>query len=47
VDSDRIGVLLKMSVENFVETGLRKNLPELPKFTGLALRAAARVLSNL
>jgi len=38
VDSDLIGVTLKMSVENFLETGLRKNLPELPTTTGLGLR---------
>src|SRR5882762_6469726 len=36
-----------MSVENFLETGLRKNLPELPNATGLALRTAAKVLSNV
>ena len=36
-----------MSVENFLETGLRKNLPELPNATGLTLREAARVFSNV
>src|SRR6267143_3590421 len=36
-----------MSVENFLEPGLRKNLPELPNTTGLALRTAAKVLSNV
>src|SRR5882762_242255 len=36
-----------MSVENFLETGPRKNLPELPNTTGLALRTAAKVLSNV
>ena len=47
MDSDLIGVTLKMSVENFLETGLRKNLPELPTETGLALREVAKVLSNV
>jgi len=47
VDSDLIGVTLKMSVKNFLETGLRKNLPELPNTTGLALREAAKVISNV
>src|SRR6267142_2083250 len=36
-----------MSVKNFLETGLRKNLPELPNTTGLALREAAKVISNV
>jgi hypothetical protein len=47
VDSDLIGVTLKMSVENFLETGLRKNLPELPNATGLTLPKAAKVFSNV
>jgi shikimate kinase len=47
VDSDLIGVSLKMSVENFLETGLRKNLPELPNTTGLVLPEAAKVFSNV
>jgi hypothetical protein len=47
VDSDHFGVTLKMSVENFLETGPRKNLPELPNLTGLRLREAARVFSKL
>ena len=47
MDSELIGVALKMSVENFLETGLRKNLPELPNTTGLGLREAAKVLSNV
>jgi len=47
VDTDLFGVTLKMSVENFLETGPRKNLPELPNATGLKLRVAAGVFSNL
>jgi hypothetical protein len=47
VDTDHFGVALKMSVENFLETGPRKNLPELPNATGLRLREAAKVISNV
>jgi shikimate kinase len=36
-----------MSVENFLGTRLRKNLPELPNLTGLKPRKAARVHSKL
>ena len=36
-----------MSVENFLETGPRKNLPELPNATGLTLREAATAFSNV
>jgi shikimate kinase len=36
-----------MSVENFLGTRLRKNLPELPNLTGLKLREAAGAISKL
>ena len=47
MDSDHFGVTLKMSVENFLGTRLRKNLPELPNLTGLKLREAAGAISKL
>jgi shikimate kinase len=47
VDTEHVGVTLKMSVENFLGTRLRKNLPELPNLAGLKLREAAGAISKL
>ena len=47
MDTDHFGVTLKMSVENFLGTRLRKNLRELPNATGLMLREAAGAISNV
>lgn len=42
MDSDLIGVALKMSVENFLELGCEKIFRNFPNATELALREAAQ-----
>jgi hypothetical protein len=47
VDPELIGVTLKMSVEISSKLGREKIFRSFPNATGLALRAAAKVLLNV